>query len=121
MAHLQQSHNLPMLIATTMPPVPTDKYKVNRHPHTLLKRNNQHCKHNRVYSSNATDINRNRKEKVSTYSTKQLDQHQDGTTMYCMLLRIPEYKVDRLPTKVADNVGALAASLHKHMLMQWEA
>jgi hypothetical protein len=41
--------------------------------------------------------------------------------MYCVLLRIPEYIVDKLPTKVADNAGALAASTHKQTLIQWKA
>jgi hypothetical protein len=41
--------------------------------------------------------------------------------MYCVVLRIPEYIVDRLLTKVAYNASALAASTHKQTLMQWEA
>jgi hypothetical protein len=40
--------------------------------------------------------------------------------MYCVLLCIPEYKVDRLLSKVADNAGTLAASMHNKTLMQWE-
>jgi hypothetical protein len=41
--------------------------------------------------------------------------------MYCVLLRIAEYKIDRLPTKVADTAGAPAASTQKRTLMQWKA
>jgi hypothetical protein len=110
-----------MLTATTMPPEPTNKHKVNQHPRILLKRSNQHCKHNHVYSSVATSINRNRIEKDSTYSTKQFDQHQDGAATYSVLLRLPEYKVDRLPTKVADNAEAPAANMQKPTRIQWKA